>query len=152
MARMLPSEIRNRLLADHERIRKLLDEMEAASARALAGERGADEAQTQRARTLREVLLDHVRREEEWLSPILETVDSWSEVRLDRMHQEHGTQRALLYRMVGDAAVETDAAERSRLFHRLASDIRYEMAQEERFLLHADVLRDDIVNIAQVDG
>ena len=67
------------------------------------------------------------------------------------MKEEHSRQRAVLNQLAdlewrGDTATLVDAV------RNLARDIREDMCREERELLNPELLRDDVISIAQNSG
>jgi iron-sulfur cluster repair protein YtfE (RIC family) len=149
---MTPSELRTRILAEHDRLRGLLDRVEATAARVLGGEEDAAPLRDQ-ARSLAHDMALHIAAEEETLAVVLLGIDAWGPVRVAQMHADHTEQLAAL-RRIADEAGETPTSPDVLAVdvRRLVSDIRHDMLREEDDLLHPDLLRDDVVDIDQSDG
>ena len=146
---MKPSELRARVLADHVQLRKLLSEVIGVATRTLAGEKTNPTRLHAKARQLRGALLAHIDMEDKLLYPAIVDVDAWGPVRGDRMRHEHAEQRAALARF---AAVEwrVSTLDMARALDELGNQILEDMHHEEHELLDPDLLRDDVVSIAQV--
>lgn len=140
-----PSEVRDRVLSQHEDLRARLVQLTQLS-RLAADDRAA------RA-TLREGLLDlvafldaHMALEDDILLPALMAADAFGDVRSDRLHDHHADDRTRAEAIRSDLADPRVAAEvLVRWCERLAEDLRLEMADEEATLLRPDILRDDVI-------
>lgn len=146
-----PSDVRSRVLAEHEMLRERLVELQS-----LAREVTIEETLVGELRQcLRKLLMEfsmHLESEEEILMPVIETMDAWGHQRASRMRDEHAMQRALLARMFErvsspqppiELAIEADA---------LALRVFRDMLEEEQELLAEDFLRNDVVAIDQFCG
>lgn len=140
---MDPSEVRARVLADHETIRGVLDRLAALALQA------PDDPEV--AATLRAELTDflprleaHMDLEDRILVPALQELDAFGDVRTDMMHAHHAHYRAELDAMMRD--LEAGGVEQLVAWtDTLVTDVRAEMADEERRLLDPDLLKDDLV-------
>ena len=146
---MRPSEVRERVLGDHEAIRERLGRLETLLDRVHQGSREADWSELRRvALELLERLRTHMRWEDRYLIPALREADAWGEERAARLRADHGAQRdqhsdfdqRLSDRACPNSRVASDV---SRLIELLREDMR----EEERDLLDARVLRDDVIAI-----
>lgn len=147
---MQPSEIRNRVLADHDGFRESLDQLERLA-------RGVDSVGTKgeergRLCALSDALLDrllkHMQWEEVYLQPALREADAWGEERARRMDDDHREQRemiALLLQRLRDTERPAPLIVRDVLG--LVDLLRQDMVEEERDMLDERVLRDDVVGI-----
>ena len=146
---MKPSEVRSRILQDHERLRLLLVEVEELVAGVGAG--GPATALRARTRVLLTALEAHLALEDEILCPAIHAADAWGPVRAARLKEGHVEQRAQLTRLsslepsVGDEEV-------CEAVRGLARDLRDDMHREEAELLDPDLLRDDVVAINSFGG
>lgn len=149
---MQPSQIRELILAEHRRVAPLLDAAEDAAKRAIVGE--ASEAELRaRMDELAEAYDELVREEEALLVPELATVDAWGEERVRQLDSTHREQRARLTRI--RQAAETGVVAPRQLARRVmltVEAIRSSLDRERRRHLSPDLLRDDLVVVAQVDG
>jgi len=144
---MRPSEVRARVLEDHDGLRGQLERLEALAEGTGRGEREG-EGMRRDARALLERLLIHMQWEERFLLPALREADAWGEERAERLLSDHREQRQLLDFILSrlrDAArpeplVVTDVVH-------LIAFLREDMVEEERDLLDERVLRDDVVAI-----
>jgi iron-sulfur cluster repair protein YtfE (RIC family) len=132
---MDPIDARQELLRQHERLRGLLSEIEAAARQFLEGGAGAAAFGPALAH-LRTELAAHNAAEEAWLLPLLRADPSWGSQRVERMFEEHaGEHAALASAFVG---LERDVAAR---IDEVAEELRAHMDAEERTILHPRVLR-----------
>ena len=105
------------------------------------------------ARELSREMALHLAMEEELLVPVLAAIDAWGGVRVRHMQEEHERQLVELRRL-SDAArgPYVDRRDLARDVRRFVVDLYRDMRQEERDLLHPDLLRDDPLSIDQTDG
>ena len=147
---MNPSEVRKQILAEHERLRARLRDIEATVQHAAAGDVGAAATIRRQLGELLAALRSHVRAEEAALVPALAATDAWGPERAAQIQADHVTQLRVLAswdRAVGDDGMPMDElAARLRQF---AGQLWADMEAEERDLLHPDLLRDDVVTIGQ---
>jgi hemerythrin-like domain-containing protein len=152
---MRPSEVRSRVLSDHEVLRELLEQLEA-----LAGEISRPEPDRDRVDRLRGEadaflarLREHMRWEEAYLLPALREADAWGQERADRLIADHREQRELFDFILSrlhdrgrsDAMVAADV-------RALIGLLREDMEHEEAELLDERVLRDDVIGIEVETG
>jgi iron-sulfur cluster repair protein YtfE (RIC family) len=137
---MKPSEARAQLLAQHARIRALLEGAGTAARQVLAGAGGVDFRRI--ADELRAALVEHNLAEEAVLEPILRAGDAWGPVRVSRMIEEHAGEHAAFR----EALDGTDGEVAARMAD-LAEEIEAHMLAEERTFLSPSVLRDDVINL-----
>ncbi len=146
-----PSEVRARVLDEHVQIRAMLAELESLARRALDGDTHGGAQLRVKAIELYRRLDAHMSLEDAFLYPAICDADAWGHVRGERMKEEHVRQRAALCQLAefesrGDTAALVGA------LRRLVTDIRDDMCSEERELLNPDILRDDVISIAQNSG
>jgi hypothetical protein len=137
---MLPSEIRSRLLEDHECIRALLDQVEIAAEKLDAGLPVALDRFADALGRLRRVVDAHNAVEERWLDVLLAQADAWGPIRREQMLTEHIEEHIDLL----DALDLADARSARAVVARLKQHI----AHEEATFLSSAVLRDDTVTVA----
>jgi iron-sulfur cluster repair protein YtfE (RIC family) len=141
---MRPSEVRRRVLDDHEAIRAMLAEVDELARRLLAGEDELAAPLRARGMALQARLLQHLELEEANLVPALREADAWGEERVARLLAEHAEQRAELARLLADLRDRArPARELARELRRVAKDLLVDMDHEEATALGADVLHDD---------
>ena len=143
---------RERILAQHSRIRDLLQRAHAVAEAALDGRPPSPEAVASSIGDIRATMEVHLAFEEKTLLPLLRDDLPLGPVRADRLLDEHRRQRQSLATLHGEARSFPDfpilAAKLSFLVAWLLAD----MAEEEKSLLNPDVVRDDVVNIDQSSG
>jgi iron-sulfur cluster repair protein YtfE (RIC family) len=144
-----PSEVRARILQDHERLRLALAEVDALVVSVGEGRPAA--VLRDRTRALLAGLEAHLALEDEILFPAVEAMDAWGPVRAARMQAEHAEQRALLARLTSLEKQVPDGA-LCEAMTKLAKDLRGDMKREEAELLDPDLMRDDLVAINQFGG
>lgn len=151
MTSIRPSEVRGRILRDHQALRRHLDEL-AAVTHAL---RDGDDSAVGHAISLCERLLSELSRhldlEDAVLAPLLREVDAWGPIRADRLLRHHVDQRAELKAIAERSHAEHAPIALAAVLADLIEDLRADMAYEERDVLSADLLRDDVTSSGE-DG
>ncbi len=137
-----PSAVRTAILEAHGVLRRKLDEMEMLLERVSRGESGADGLLTQKVLEFRTSFLDHLKHEEAALRPVLQAIDSWGPVRVQRMDAEHQEQRETL-QALGALLSRRGSAANTGVVRDFLSAIRLDMDEEERESLREDLLKDD---------
>lgn len=138
-----PGEVRARILEDHGRLRDALDALDALAA--------AERPDRGRLRSEFGALLPHLDAhralEDGVLAPALLEADAWGDVRTASLHDHHDVQAgrvAAAWQVVQDPAASLGAVVGA--VTGISVMLRAEMAQEERELLTAELLRDDLVS------
>ena len=145
-----PSEVRDRVLAQHEALRVLLHH---ALAVAAAAHRGLNEATEEVMPLLHDIgrrMLFHMAFEESALVPLLRTADSWGEARAQRVLDDHAHQRLEFESLVTCESWEDGSG--ALILETLVCEILIDMEVEERDVLSPDLLRDDPITIDQCSG
>ena len=138
-----PSEIRERILAQHAQLRTQLDALEKAAAELEAdGDMGPVKAA---AKDVHDRLFAHVKEEEQLLVPALREADGFGPVRVDALRQEHREQRELLDGICLGVLDAHSSAEVKERVDDLVRRIREDMEEEERTHLDPNLLKDDLV-------
>lgn len=140
---MLPSAMRDELLAQHAELRARVDETRAALAAARAGD-GSHEQFFLALSRLASALGAHNAREEALLKDVIPDVDAWGPARADVMFSEHVKEHDLLYESLVSAGRGPDGAAMTTVSGLLDELIQH-MAREEEAFLREDVLHDDIM-------
>lgn len=144
---MRPSEVRTRVMADHEELRGRLDRLERLALAAAAGDDEPTELRNE-AEGFLDRLSIHMGWEDLHLVPVLREADSWGEVRIERFDKEHREQRELLeyvLRELHDRARPETVVARKVLD--LVALLRADMEEEESVFLDERILRDDPIAI-----
>ena len=145
---MRPSEVRERVLADHEELRHRLGPIERMARAVLAQQPCSPSALRQETEALLDRLAIHMRWEDLHLVPVLREADGWGDVRIDRFAKEHLEQRELLeyiLRQLHDDDRPDDVMARNVVD--FAALLRADMDDEESVFLDERVVRDDPVAI-----
>lgn len=143
--------VRARILRDHGALRAKLEQLQHFALEAKGGNSGAAERAVELTRSLFEELADHLDIDEQVLVPMLREADAWGELRADELVRHHETQWQELKELrarADSSSVLALAAELAALVTALRSD----MLAEDREVLAADVLRDDVLGIDVEDG
>ncbi len=139
---MLPSELRDELLAQHE---SLCGHLEATC---LAVKRWADSEVPQshvrdELARLTEALLTHNRLEAKTLPALIGTVDAWGPDRVEIMSEAHLREHHDLFETIFALTHEHHARECVAALDRFRVRLLEHMAREEESFLNASVLRDE---------
>ena len=143
-------ERRTTLQRQHAMLRALISTVREAAVAVLEG---SDAAELRlRIGELTTELESHMTTEEALLEPVLERIDAWGPIRLDLMHAEHAHQRGVmaLLRSRGADALQPEPLARRTL--QLLEEILSDMAAEDRDILDANVLRDDVIQLDASDA
>ena len=145
---MRPSQVRERILADHGRLRERMAALQEVVERVLEGTPGLEERARHDGEGLRRHFLEHLDLEDRYLVPALREIDAWGEERAARVVKEHREQRQrmeVLLRHLQDPTTHARwiAAELASL----VQDLLVDMEHEESAVLSENLLRDDPVGI-----
>ena len=133
-----PSRALAELKAQHDQLRVIMDRCEELADELDAG-RGSTELLTREVASLRIAFESHNEFEERLLRPVLLGADAFAEVRIDRMIEDHvGEHRAM--------RAQLNTTQTSALRDTVEM-LRGHLDAEERYLLSARILRDDVINL-----
>jgi iron-sulfur cluster repair protein YtfE (RIC family) len=150
---MEASAIRERILQDHEVIRRHLARVDALARRALAGESGLEAELREAGEALSQRFLAHLALEDAHLVPALRESDAWGEERAARVEHEHREQRAQLDQLLADLRDgRRSGAQLAQELLDLVNALVADMEHEERAVLDPEVLRDDVVGVGVEGG
>ena len=145
---MRPSEVRQRILNDHQIIGIMVSEIRDFALRVQAGEEHLSARLRECGQNLYERFCQHIDLEDAILIGALRDVDAWGEERADELKIEHQEQREvltyLLERLLDPSQSQILMVNDLLNFTTWLSE---DMKHEEETLLHEDVLRDDVVGI-----
>jgi acetoin utilization protein AcuB len=148
-----PSQIRARILAEHQVLASMYAEVEQLAAQVVDGDGDGDAGIALRAscRSLYRTLQRHIEIENAVLGPALRDTDAFGQQRADGLLREHERQQSVLAAALAtlDAAAPLAIARDCR---QLIRELRADMAEEERALLDADLLKDDVVAVGTSTG
>ncbi len=145
---MQPSEVRRRILHDHQLLRGILLSVEGLAREVVEGEAKQVGALRLEGETLLERLLEHMRWEDLYLRPALLDTPGWGEERAERLDRDHREQRELLqHSLAGIQDLSRPPIVVARQLQDLVRLLREDMEEEESLLVNERVLRDDVVAI-----
>jgi len=140
-----PSKIRKIIMDEHESLRIQMTNIESLiQSKNFAGLKKAVEDFQQNFRS-------HLAREESILWPILETVDSWGPVRLEKLTQEHREERAQIESLSAWTAPES-GSQLLKAVQELILILKADMTLEESEFLTPEILRDDVITVGHFGG
>ncbi|GIL18870.1 MAG: hypothetical protein BroJett040_26210 [Oligoflexia bacterium] len=140
-----PSAIRKTILEDHAQLRTMLKNIETHL------QSKKSDLLIKATQEMVDFFLKHIEREESILAPVLQEIDSWGGVRVDRMKQEHAHQRQEIQLLVS----ELKQGKMMQIIPRVEkfmSDLYEDMDSEEKECLSPDLLKDDLVTIGNYSG
>jgi acetoin utilization protein AcuB len=144
-----PSQVREMMLAEHQTLKRLLDQAEARAQDILDGRRPSDaevRALRDAARQLYTSLASHNALEDRVLGAVLRTTDAWGPLRVERMTSVHrDQQRALESALMELDDLSQPARALAEQVLAIASTVRADVQAEEEELLCPELLRDDTI-------
>jgi hypothetical protein len=143
---------RDAILAQHHRIRSLLDRARVVAEAALDGVPSSPDAVASAIGDIRTIMEVHLAFEERSLLPILRDDPPLGPVRADRLLDEHGRQRETLATLHREACAFPELPMLAAKLAFLTEWLLADMNEEERSLLVPDVVRDDIIVVDQSTG
>ncbi len=141
-----PSEVRERILADHVVLRRMLERLEVRARRVLQQRCGRPSGLYDELRVLQARLRRHFDLEERILVPTLRATDAWGAERVARFHEEHARQREIMDGF--SRAGERPPVELALMAWGFVRLMLEDMAEEEKISLNERVLRDDPIEPA----
>lgn len=139
-----PSEVRERILAEHAVIREHLVTLDELVSRLARGESPLDDARAA-ARALHRELMTHMKGEESMLVPALAEADGFGPARVEELQREHHEQGEALAALIREIDHSPGAAELESRLRELIRRIREDMTLEEKTHLSPNVLKDSVV-------
>ena len=143
---------RDAILGQHVRIRALLTRAHTVAEAALDGEPPAPDAVASSIGDIRTIMEVHLAFEEKSLLPILHDDLPLGPARAAHLQDEHRRQRETLAVLHREACAFPNFALLAAKLAFLTEWLLADMNEEERSLLTADVIRDDVVSIDQSSG
>lgn len=141
---LAPSQVRARVLAEHERLLGMLEPIEALSKRVLSGET-QDPRLRSWAKDLYAFLKAHLRLENDILVPALAETPGFGKARAAALEAEHREQEAVFERVLGRLARKASLENLATELLELSRSLRDDIAQEQQEFLSAELLRDDVM-------
>ncbi len=150
---MRPSEVRTRILGEHIELRSVLGAVDDLARRVAIGDTAAVETLRERALELHDMFASHLDLEDRILIPAIRKADSWGPERADQLAAEHREQREFLqYMLARICDTNRPTILLSRELRNFVECILDDMVHEEKTILDADLLRDDVVGIRVETG
>ncbi len=145
---MRPSEVRQRILNDHQVIKIMVSEVRDLALRIQVGEEHLSGRLRERARILYQHFCRHIDLEDVILVGALRDADAWGEERAEELRNEHREQREVLTYLL-DRLLDRTQPQILTVVDLLnfTAWLRDDMRHEEETILHEDLLRDDVVGI-----
>ena len=140
-----PSKVRRIVLDEHKEIRKQMTEIERlAVAKDLVGLSHA-------VLVFQKTFKAHLLHEEAILWPILEAVDSWGPVRIEKMSKEHQEQRQMIENL-SNLKKAGSVNDMIKVIRDLMVILTADMTAEESEFLNPEIMRDDVVSVGHFGG
>lgn len=140
-------DVRTRVLAEHERLRSVIAEVDKCATMVAAGDEDEDLVERLRgsAERLYHLMETHIDHEDAALAPLIRRIDAWGPVRFEQMQRDHMQQREALALAVRDLAIKGERL--GRTVQSTLWDILHDMKREEHDLLHPDLWREDVTTV-----
>lgn len=134
-AKDLPTQVRERVMADHEQLRGTIRRARTL-ARSVNDDPATFDAFAVAAGELLSAVSDHLDLEDEILVPVLDSIDAWGPERAKRLAAEHAEQREVLARTQDELGSEDrDPLDIARGIERFIVRLEADMAIEEKTTL-----------------
>jgi len=149
---MRPSEVRRRILMEHERLRTLMSDLEERVVQILAARAPDGQQLGRRVLEICQHFRRHMESELVILRPVLLDADPWGKERVSALEQDHEIQLTLvdlIERRVRDRRESAHAV--ALLTQGLLTRLRQDMEEEEHLLLGETLLKDDLVVFPEPD-
>ncbi len=141
---LMPSEICQKVLAQHREIEQILSDLEVGARR--LRERGEEAERVKRAAyALRGILEVHMTFEEAHMVPAITNADGFGPERARHLHAEHAEQREHLDRLVHAILDARSPMEIEKSVTHLADILRKDIEQEEKDYVNEELLRDSLI-------
>lgn len=142
--RLMPSEIRRKVLSQHREIESMLAELETGAKRLGLGQDVGEQVK-RAAFALRGILELHLAFEETHMVPAITEADGFGPERARHIHAEHAEQRQYLDTLVHAILDAKSPADIQDGVHELASMLRADIEEEEADYVNEKLLRDDVI-------
>ncbi len=150
---MDPSQVRRKILDEHEQLRARLDVLEERAKELSGGDSTRAAPALEGLRTMHQLFFDHLALEEAILVPALRETDSFGPERARLVLEEHEEQRAEMDALVHELQQPDVSPEVvGRRILAWVEALRVDMQHEERAVLDPDLLRDDVISIGLEAG
>lgn len=141
---MTNTELRLKLLAQHEELRDLVTMVRRAADAARAGRVEAAELRVLLQNLAREVM-SHNQFEERELHKVLPDIDAWGKLRDGRVAEHHSAEHEAIVAGLDATRHQPELADLAAQALRATDALMAHLEREERDLLATEVLRDDLI-------
>jgi hypothetical protein len=148
----VPSELRERLLAQHSAIEGMIQQLEGGVGRLRVGDRTQEGWLKLSVASLRDVLSQHMQLEERALIPMVRQTDGFGPIRAANLALDHHKQAVENGTLIDEVTAAPDAETLVSRVKYLATVLRENMAREERLYVNDRLLRDDLVPLDAFEG
>lgn len=146
---LAPSEVRTRIRAEHERLRRLLIDLDALADAVIQGNSGLGGRLRDKATEIYETLCAHIDLEDRILAPALRETPGFGEIREQRLLEHHAEQRKAFETAIAELRVAPPSPRAlARQIRALVTELRLDMAHEDQDLLNPELLKDDPINVS----
>lgn len=146
---LTPSQVRQRILDEHDNLRRLLIDLDALADAVLDGNSGLGARLRDKSTEIYEILRDHIDLEDRILAPALRETPGFGELREQRLLEHHAEQRKAFETAIAELRIGPPSPRSlARRIRELVADIRVDMAREDKDLLNPDLLKDDPINVS----
>lgn len=142
--RLMPSEVRRKVLSQHREIESMLSELETGAKRLGLGQDVGEQVK-RAAFALRGILELHLAFEEAHMVPAIKEADGFGPERAKHIHAEHAEQRQYLDELVHGILDAKSPLDIQAGVNELAGMLRDDIAEEEADYVNETLLRDDII-------
>lgn len=149
---MEPSRVRAQILAEHDRLRARLTQLEEGIRTFVEGSTSQLRGLVDDTRSLLEDFIGHTELEDSVLSPVLLDADAWGPVRAHQLRESHVEQRRELRALLAFITQGSPVHEFKRRTLKWIACVRLDMREEEHSVLCRSLLRDDVVAVAMESG
>jgi hemerythrin-like domain-containing protein len=137
------SEVRRLILDEHGQLRRELREILETLEDLEQDRPGAPQQLYRQWRAFTDRFLEHLEHEDAVLRPVLERIDAWSEVRLERLDEDHLHQRERVDELM--RVLSTNPLESADDLRSFLDELAVDMDEEERLDLGEELMRDEVL-------
>jgi hypothetical protein len=147
---LFPAAVRERVLEQHQTLRKLLQQSLDATTRVFQPEGPNRDEVAHLVYELRARFWAHLAFEERHLAPVLAHLDLWGPERVEDLFMEHARQRAQLETLVEGIEKGWDVERIALALRSLTTDLLLDMEEEEHGCVSASLLQDEMMIVGAV--
>ena len=151
MTSIRPSEVRGRILKDHDALRRKIGELASVTHALRGGDEGAVGHAVSLCQRLVHELWRHLDLKDAVLEPALRESDAWGPIRADDLMQRHAAKRDQLRSITEQSHEEHTPASLAAVLDPLIESLREDLVSEEQEVLTPELLCDDVTSSGE-DG